>query len=78
MMSAVIEALTIKERSYLMPARSTFGLSVFTRASKTVLRWGERARQRRHLSQLTRRELDDIGIGAEAALAEAAKPFWKA
>lgn len=78
MMSAVIQALTMKERHYLMPARSGFGLSIIVRATKTVLRWSERARQRRHLSHLTRRELEDIGIGADAASAEAAKPFWKA
>lgn len=78
MMSAVIQALTVKERSYLMPARGAFGLSIFVRATKTALRWSERARQRRHLSHLTPRELEDIGISAEAASHEAAKPFWQA
>ena len=39
--------------------------------------WNERARQRRHLSGLTQRELDDIGVSREAALQEAAKPFWQ-
>ena len=76
MMSAVIQALTAKERQYLMPATSGFGLSIIVRATKTVLRWSERAKQRRHLSQLTPREREDIGITAQAASAEAAKPFW--
>ena len=78
MMGTVIQALTVKERHYLMPAKSGFGLSIIVRATKTVRGWSERARQRRHLSLLTPRELEDIGISAAAAAAEAAKPFWRA
>ena len=52
--------------------------AIFTAAVKTLHRWRERAQQRRDLSNLTPRELDDIGISAKAAAKEAAKPFWRA
>ncbi len=45
----------------------------------TVLQaWNERARQRRHLSQLDDRLLADIGVSRAAAAQEAAKQPWKA
>ncbi len=40
--------------------------------------WRARARQRRHLSQLTTEQLNDVGISSEAAAAEVAKRFWQA
>lgn len=46
--------------------------------AKTLQRWRDRASQRRQLAGLTARELDDIGVSADAAAAEAAKPFWRA
>lgn len=52
--------------------------AIFTGAMRTLSLWSERAQQRRHLSNLTPRELDDIGISAKAAAQEAAKPFWRA
>jgi len=39
--------------------------------------WHARKRQRRTLLELTPAQLDDIGITREAALEEAAKPFWR-
>lgn len=52
--------------------------TVLARVAKTVHLWCERSRQRRQLSMLTAWELDDIGIDAKAAAAEASKPFWRA
>lgn len=40
--------------------------------------WYERARQRRHLSELDGRLLDDIGVSRAAAAHEAAKQPWEA
>lgn len=40
--------------------------------------WRERARQRRALLRMSDRMMDDIGISRSEALAEAAKPFWRA
>ena len=61
------------------PARQkSVGAKLFPEAIKLLRVWGERATQRRHLKALTLRELDDIGVSAEAAAAEAAKPFWRA
>ena len=39
--------------------------------------WLQRARQRRQLLQLTREQLDDIGVSVREAEAEAAKPMWR-
>jgi len=41
-----------------------------------VEQWRERARQRRHLAEMSVAMLKDIGISASAARAEASKPFW--
>ncbi len=42
-----------------------------------VARWIRRRRQRRHLATLEDRLLQDIGITAEQARREIAKPFWR-
>lgn len=39
--------------------------------------WYDRAHQRHQLSQLSPRQLKDIGVSRSCANAEAAKPFWK-
>jgi len=39
--------------------------------------WKARARQRRRLSRLDAYLLRDIGVSAEDAAREAAKPFWR-
>jgi uncharacterized protein YjiS (DUF1127 family) len=39
--------------------------------------WYGRAHQRHQLSQLSSRQLKDIGVTRNQAIAEAAKPFWK-
>ena len=49
-----------------------------TAALVTLLNtWYQRSRQRQQLAQLSARQLDDIGLDRSAALAEAAKPFWR-
>ena len=40
--------------------------------------WRSRARQRRHLANLSPEQLLDVGITSEAARTEIAKPFWRA
>jgi uncharacterized protein YjiS (DUF1127 family) len=42
-----------------------------------LLAWYRRAQSRIALSKLDQRLLDDIGISAKDAAAEAHKPFWK-
>jgi uncharacterized protein YjiS (DUF1127 family) len=42
-----------------------------------VLGWLERARQRRHLSELSDHMLKDIGLSRADVEAEAVKPFWR-
>ena len=39
--------------------------------------WASRSRQRKQLARLDARMLADIGITAEQAKSEIAKPFWK-
>ena len=45
---------------------------------ETLKLWRSRARQRQHLARLTPEQLDDIGISVSEAIAEAAKPMWRA
>lgn len=58
------------------PARS-FDNAVL-RLWDTLVIWSERARQRRHLSQLDERMLKDIGLSYGDIWSEIHKPFWKA
>ena len=50
--------------------------SVFHNAVSLVFLWQARASQRQQLAGLNARQLRDIGISRDAALEEAAKPFW--
>lgn len=43
-----------------------------------ILAWLERARQRRHLLQLSDHMLQDIGLSRADVEAEVSKPFWRA
>ena len=63
-------------RQHSVPAKA--GTPFFANFFKVLWLWNERAIQRRHLSALTQRELEDIGISREAADQEAGKPFWRA
>ena len=73
-MNAVTHRLTRTESGL-------FGLHVpafsFTKLAKLLWFWHERSQQRWHLTTLTARDLEDVGISPEAAAAEAAKPFWR-
>lgn len=77
-MAAGTENPTLGERFHPGPIGSASGAQIFQRAARILLLWTERATQRRHLSNLTPWELDDVGISREAASREAAKPFWQA
>lgn len=46
-------------------------------AFETLCRWQARVESRRQLAELDDRMLADIGVTADEARAEAAKPFWK-
>jgi uncharacterized protein YjiS (DUF1127 family) len=77
-MNAVAQDLIPSDRIHSEPIGSDAGATTIARLAKVLRQWSERAAQRRQLSGLTQRELDDIGISLEAAAAEAAKPFWRA
>jgi uncharacterized protein YjiS (DUF1127 family) len=53
------------------PARKGFSL-------RQLLIWGSVRRQRQHLMELDAHLLADIGVTAQAAQAEADRPFWDA
>lgn len=44
----------------------------------TVTHWDNRYRTRKQLAELPAERLTDIGLDANAARIEAAKPFWRA
>jgi uncharacterized protein YjiS (DUF1127 family) len=52
-------------------------LNALKRASKLILSWHERARQRHHLEYLSDHMLRDIGLTRADVLAEVTKPFWQ-
>lgn len=52
--------------------------SIFANISATLKIWRERADMRRELSELSFREIQDIGIDQAQIEQEIAKPFWKA
>ena len=54
-----------------------FGLLPHGDLGETLIRWQERARQRRCLARLDERLLRDIGVDRIDALREAGKPFWR-
>ena len=63
---------TMTRTSFAVPARSTtFGAVM----AKLVTAW-QVARERRALSHLDARTLQDIGMTEEAANFEASRPFW--
>jgi uncharacterized protein YjiS (DUF1127 family) len=66
-------AVTNRETALVPPAVSAPGKAILH-----LLRlWIVRRRTRRALSRLDTARLADIGVSADAARAEAAKPFWR-
>ena len=65
----------LKTRTLFQPMDAAAALG---RVVATVHLWSERARQRRHLAEMSPEMLHDIGVSTSAARAEAAKPFWQA
>jgi uncharacterized protein YjiS (DUF1127 family) len=60
------------------PATRAAVRSWLARSADLLLAWFERARQRRELLRFDDHLLRDIGLTRADALAEAAKPFWRA
>ena len=77
-MNAVTQDLIHGESIHSRPIGTEAGMTSIARVAKVLRQWSERATQRRQLSGLTLRELEDVGISVEAAVAETAKPFWRA
>lgn len=77
-MSAIDRSLSIGERIDTAPSENILARPRLARIVSVFLQWRDRVEQRRHLSRLTPWELDDVGIGRDAAAAEAARPFWRA
>ena len=66
-----------KSGSYFVrPSRDKAGDGFVTRLLDRVLSWRERARQRRHLSELDDRMLRDIGVSRADVEHEMSLPFW--
>ena len=65
----------LKNRSALRHATAS---GAFAETLATIGLWRERARQRRHLAEMSPEMLADIGVSASAARTEAGKPFWVA
>ena len=58
-------------------SRPRFGMGWPLAVLRLMGRWCERRRQRRDLSDLDDRLLDDIGITRRQADEECRKPFWR-
>jgi uncharacterized protein YjiS (DUF1127 family) len=56
--------------------RNTTVSGALSAALATFDLWGQRARQRRGLAEMSPEMLRDIGVSRSAARAEAGKPFW--
>lgn len=65
----------LRNRSAL---RHTTVSGAFANLCTSIGLWRERARQRRRLAEMSVEMLNDIGVSASAARAEAGKPFWVA
>lgn len=63
----------VERRPWLAGAQD-FLISAFERIGD----WQERIGQRRRLMMMDERMLHDLGLCRDDAIAEAAKPFWKA
>jgi len=78
--------MAMSQWSFTIPAPSTrptvrIRLSILqSNLAATTRLWIARSRQRRHLAEMAVWDdhiLKDIGVSRDAALREAAKPFWR-
>jgi uncharacterized protein YjiS (DUF1127 family) len=75
-MSAYIENNHNNISQYLSTCEAPQGFSAEQMMKKAKF-WANRSRQRKQLARLDAHMLADIGITAEQAKVEMAKPFWK-
>ena len=54
------------------------GSGFFARIGETLHVWRERQRARHQLTQLSARDLHDVGLSWSDVAYEAEKPFWRA
>ena len=68
-----------KSGSYFVrPSRTKADRGLVTRLFDQVFTWLDRARQRRHLSELDDRLLRDIGLSRVEVEQEVSRRFWQA
>jgi len=66
-----------KSGSYFVrPTRAKADSGLVTRLFDQLFTWLDRARQRRHLSELDDRLLRDIGLSGAEVDHEVSRPFW--
>ena len=69
--------IVLKNRSlFRHTSAAATSATILGRARVALYLWGERARQRMHLAEMSPQMLEDIGVSRAAARAEAGKPFW--
>ena len=54
------------------------GSGLLAQIGETIHVWRQRQQERRVLTQLTERDLHDVGISWSDVVYEAKKPFWRA
>ena len=54
------------------------GSGLWAQISETLHTWRDRQHRRRELTQLTERDLHDVGLSWSDVVYEAEKPFWRA
>jgi len=70
----------VQQKSHFAQANDLMasGRAALSRLARVLRLWSARVHQRQHLAELSLQRLEDIGVSADEASAEAAKPFWQA